>query len=410
MKSYNLAVLGGGASGLCAAINCARHNSRMKIVIIERLPRVGKKILATGNGRCNLSNINVQGGSYNNSDFACAALRKYNVEKTLAFFNSVGLLTVTDNEGRAYPMSNTAASVLDALRFEAERLNIEIICEATVTRIQVANGKYIIYNRAGDISADKVIIACGGKASPMQGSDGSGFQLLKNLGYTITQLSPALVQIKTKTDLTKSLKGVRAKAKISIWIEGEVKSEACGEIQFTDFGISGIAAMEVSRCVSRHFLSGRKTGCVALIDLAPSLNKNEISDYIFQSVERSPALPVENLLTGIVPKAVSAAICRASGVSDLSRKINTLSESEINDVAKNVKGFKLEVLGTKGFESAQVTAGGVELSQFNPQTLESLRHKGLYCCGEILDIDGGCGGFNLQWARSSGLTAGENPP
>lgn len=407
MKNYNLAVIGGGASGLCAAINCARHNSKMSIVILERLPRVGKKILATGNGRCNLSNINTQSSSYHNGEFACAALNKYNVEKTLAFFNSVGLLTVTDNEGRVYPMSYTAPSVLDALRFEAERLTIEIRCQTPVTKIQAVSGKYIIYNGANAISAEKVIIACGGKASPSQGSDGSGFELLKNLGYKLTPLLPALVQIKTKTDLIKSLKGVRAKAKISVWIQGELITESSGEIQFTDFGISGIAAMEVSRYVSCHFQSGSKKSCLISIDFVPSLSKNEVSDYIYRSIKRNSALHIEGLLTGIVPKAVSAAICRAAGIN-LSLELSDLSEKNISGIAQCIKSFNLEATGTKGFESAQVTSGGVEVSEFNSQTLESKRHKGLYCCGEILDVDGGCGGFNLQWAWSSGLTAGKN--
>ncbi|HZJ78071.1 MAG TPA: NAD(P)/FAD-dependent oxidoreductase [Clostridia bacterium] len=405
MKTYDVAVIGAGASGLCAAINCARGNENSNIIVIEHLQRVGKKILATGNGRCNLTNINASEHPYNNFAFAQHALNKFNVEKTLAFFESLGLFTVTDNEGRVYPMSNTAASVLDVLRFEVSRLGIETLCGFHVDNVQFKNDKYIINDK---IVASRVIIACAGKAAPSHGSDGSGFEILKKLGYNITTLSPALVKLKTERDKIKPLKGIRAKVDLEVIINDKPCAKSSGEILFTDYGVSGIAAMDTSRCVAQHFANDKSGECKLIIDFAPSFNKEEITDILKSIITHNPNLPIETVLIGVVPKAVCVAVCKTVGLSGLSKPVKTLDSSFVEKVAETLKRFELNVVGTKGYVSAQVTAGGVDVNQFNQKTLESKKHKGLYCCGEILDVDGSCGGFNLQWAWSSGLLAGEN--
>jgi predicted Rossmann fold flavoprotein len=390
----------------------ARTNRSALIAVLEKLPRAGKKILATGNGRCNLSNATAGTHPYHNASFAVHALEKYSVNTTLDFFRSLGLLTATDSEGRIYPMSNTAASVLDALRFEAERLNVEIICGTAVKGIAVQkDGSFqlsCLQNTAGiEYITEKVIIATGGKASPVHGSDGSGFALLKQLGHSITPLFPALVQITTDITYPKQLKGIRVNAAITVEINGKAASSAEGEILFTEYGLSGIAAMEVSRAASEYCSQGKKGGCFAILDLAPALSKEELAGFLKNIVKTNPCLPFEKLLFGILPSRVGQVICKASGLHDLTIETGTLDDAQLSAIIDTLKAFRLEIRGTRGFEQAQVTAGGADISEFNPFTLESKKVKGLYACGEVLDVDGGCGGFNLQWAWSSGLLAGE---
>ena len=423
MLKFDLIVVGGSSAGLCAAIQAARLHKGASIAVIERMPRVGKKILATGNGRCNLSNINAVSHPYQNADFAMTALTKYDVENTLSFFKSLGLLTVMDSEGRIYPMSNTAACVLDALRFEAERLHVKLLCNTAVMNINVLkDGSFALKcsqvldlpegaKSEGIIGteyvAEKLIIATGGKASPVHGSDGSGFELLKQLGHSITPLFPALVQLATDTTYPKQLKGIRVNAAIKIEIEGNATSAAEGEVLFTEYGLSGIAIMEVSRAASKYFAQDKTGACFAVLDLAPTLNKMELKCFLKQIILDNPHLPLEKLLFGILPGRVGQVICKSSDIYEFSAEVGELTEGQLNAIVDKTKSFILEVKGTRGFEQAQVTAGGVDVKEFASGSLESYKVKGLYACGEVLDVDGGCGGFNLQWAWSSGLLAGE---
>ena len=419
MIQFDLIIVGGSASGLCAAIQAARCKKAASIAVLEQMPRIGKKILATGNGRCNLSNVNAGGHAYRNADFAASALKKYDTQATLSFFKSLGLLTVADSEGRIYPMSNTAASVLDALRFEAERLHIQFFCGTAVKEIAVLKNGFSLRclqtpdnpekaknqaNIIAEFRAKYLVLAAGGKASPVHGSDGSGFELLRQLGHSITPRFPSLVQLTTDTSLTKQLKGIRSAASIKVEIEGKIKSVAQGEILFTEYGLSGIAAMEASRAVSEYFASGCKGGCCALLDLAPSLNKEDLKLFIKNFALDNPLLPPERLLFGIMPARIGQVVCKACGLYNIT---GGLSEPQLNRLAEIIKEFRLQITGTKGFNQAQVTAGGADVNEFHPEFLASRKVKNLYACGEILDVDGGCGGFNLQWAWSSGLLAGE---
>ncbi len=423
MTEFDLIIVGGSASGLCAAIQAARTNSAMSVAVLERMPRVGKKILATGNGRCNLSNINAAAHPYHNAAFAKTALAKYDVEKTLAFFKSLGLLTVTDSEGRIYPMSNTAASLLDALRFEAERLNVKTLCNTAVKGVKkLPDGRFSLNctqtmpvpegaKSNGIIHtaffADKLIIAAGGKASPAHGSDGSGYELLRQLGHHITPLFPALVQLITDSTAPKQMKGIRVSAMISVETDGVAAAATGGEVLFTEYGLSGIAAMEVSRVVSSHFASGGTVGCFAVLDLAPALTKEELTVFIKDIVLNNPVLPIEKLLAGVLPGRVGQVVCKMAGLREFTEKAGTLTTQQLTAVVNTLKALRFEVQGTRGFDQAQVTAGGAAVSEFNADSMQSRDVDNLYACGEILDVDGGCGGFNLQWAWSSGLLAGE---
>lgn len=392
---YNIAIIGGGASGLAAAIAAKRTDGNKSVLLIEALPRVGKKILATGNGRCNLTNLNASPENYN-SKFVTNILNSYPPQKIIDFFNSVGLKCTADSEGRVYPMSNTASSVLDCLRFEAENLGVKVLCETHVDSIKKADNHFIINNK---LKAEKVIIATGGKASPSQGSDGSGYKLLESLGHTITPLYPALVQLRVKENV-KALKGVRVKAKIKLLRSSKAVDNSAGEVLFTDYGLSGIAVMDISRSV-------KDGNCLCRLDILPTESESGIADFLFACRGRNPKLSCENALCGLLPKKVGQYVLKLCGIHG-DMPLNALKKENAEHIARKIKNLRFTVTGTNGFNNAQITAGGVKLCEFDSRTLESKKIKNLYCTGEVLDVDSVCGGFNLQWAWASGITAGKN--
>lgn len=388
-NQFDILIIGASASGLACAINAKRLCPEKEIAILEALPKIGKKLLATGNGRCNLTNLNALNHPYKNQKFAGACLKRYSPQRTLEFFRSLGLLTFTDDCSRVYPLSNTATSVLDVLRFAAESLNIHIFCDTKAQSVEKINDVFIVNN---SFRCKKLVVATGGCASPAQGSDGSGYILLKALGHSITELYPSLVQLTSpEKQKLRPLKGVRVHDAIVKIDNHEVR----GELLFTDYGLSGIASMEISQKIE-----GRDN-LTASIDLVPSMSEKAIADFL-----KGVKLNASCMLLGILPKAVSNAVLKQAKI-DESKSSNQLSFKELIKVSHIIKNFKLQIDGTKGFNFAQVTSGGARVSEFNRNTLESNLVPSLYCTGEILDVDGGCGGFNLQWAWSSGLTAGE---
>ena len=396
---YDLAVIGGGASGIVAAITAKRENETLNIVIFDSMQRIGKKILATGNGRCNLSNTNANDHNYRNKDFAHNIINQFDVNKTIGFFYSIGLYTISDEEGRIYPMSNAAASVVDSLRLECDRLGITIITDEKITSLK-KDSKFFIIN--GRYRADKVIIACGGKASPSQGSDGSGYDLLKAMGHNIIDPLPALVQLTSDNKIVRSFKGLRVKGNLRLYKENEQIGSADGEILFTEYGLSGIACMDAQRLLCKHL---KKEKCSVLIDLVPYFTKDEIYKRVKTIIQSNPHLRSEHLLSGFLPKKIGQGLIKCAYVKD-NTPVGEISKENIVKICDLCKNFRVYLSGSKGFENAQVTCGGADVSQFDSDTLQSLLVDGLYCTGEALDVDGGCGGYNLQWAWSSGMAAG----
>ena len=386
--THDIAIVGAGASGLAAGIAAGRKLAEAaggknaaptgRIILLERMPRAGKKILATGNGRCNLGNRQAMEHAYHNKEFAAFALRQF--EGCESFFDSLGLAVQEDGEGRLYPRSNMAAGVLDALRFGAERAGCEIRCGCPVTSIEPVKDGFRINK---EIFARRVIVAAGGCAAPAQGSDGSGFSLLRSMGHSIVEPKPALVQIKSDSPLLGMLKGLRVQAGIRIERDGEVLRRAEGEVLFAGDGLSGIAAMEVSR--------GAQKGSRAVMDLLPEASVDKLAALLSRWRGACPAYSDAQLLTGLMPRRVAEAVVKNAG-----------------DLAYTCKNFAFEVTGTRGFEYAQVTAGGADVNEFHPHTMESRVVPGVFACGEALDVDGGCGGFNLQWAWASGILAGQS--
>lgn len=400
-----IAIIGGGASGLACAIeimHTVAQKSDVEVTILEKLPRVGKKILVTGNGRCNLTNMNSAVSGYRgDTAFGEFALKEYTPQKNIEFFNGLGLYTRTEDEGRVYPLSNQAASVLDALRFECDRLGVKTICDYRAVHLKTVDTgvttKIVINNRD---RFDYVVVACGGKAAKMHGTDGDGYDMLKMFGHTIISPAPALVSLNCE-DFTKALKGVRSICKIDLIIDGKKEYENYGEVQFTDYGLSGIPIMQLSR-----FVSVSPSNDIEIsLDVTPDFTKKQIFDYLISRRNVDTGL-CENLLSGIMNKQLCITLLKECGVA-VNQRVNNLTDMEIERIAKIVKEWKIRVKNSRSFDYAQVTAGGADCKEFNEKTMESRFVKNLFCCGEILNIDGDCGGYNLQWAWSSGRLCGK---
>ena len=396
-----IGIIGGGASGMAAAIAAAQM-PEVQVVLFERQARVGKKLLATGNGRCNLTNLHAAEGGYHGQDagFARYALEQKDPQKTLAWFRELGLFTVAEPSGRVYPYSDQANSVVDVLRLALERPNITLHTSFDVQKIRVSDNGFTVEDGSRSVLCDKLIIACGGLAGTKLGGSMAGYKLLNKLGHRSTRLRPALVQLRCDWAGITALKGIRANCRVQILYDGAVFSQSTGEIQFTDYGLSGPVIFEVSRDACNA--AGSWT---AQLDLLPDYD----SVSLLQELRRraSLQLPIEELLTGILHNRLGRVLTKTAGVKD--RKLtNELTEVELQAVCGVVKCFELPLSEPMGMDSAQVTAGGVLTSDFDPTTMESKLVPGLYACGEVLDIDGDCGGYNLQWAWSSGYLAGKS--
>lgn len=405
----SIIIIGAGASGLVSAITSARilqeSGGDFCVTVVEQLQRVGKKILATGNGRCNLSNSDISKSNYHGDvDFAFCALSEFGTKQTLDFFKSIGVLT-TQEDGRIYPMNLSASSVLDCLRLEANRLGVNFICETPVFKIKKTKNGFLIND---NLKADCVIIATGGKSSSVHGSNGSGYELLKQLGHNISITSPALVQLVSSCDFCKHIKGIRVNGKITLKINNEVVKNEYGEILFTDYGLSGIATMQVARFVSVTKTKNPNAKITANIDMACNLSFDDICEFINERKKINESLSCENLLIGILQKRVAQTVLKKCNISPQTREIKTLTKNEVQKIASCIKAFEMDIVETKGFSSSQVTAGGAITSEFEPISFKSKKVQGLYACGEVLDIDADCGGYNLQWAWSSGYLAGKS--
>ena len=391
-----IGIIGGGASGMVAAL-AASENPHVQVIVLERQARVGKKLLATGNGRCNLTNLHALEGGYHGEDcsFATPALNKLTPEATLEWFRSLGLFTVAEPSGRVYPYSDQANSVVDVLRLAMEKENITLHTGYEVQKIRQQNSGFLINE---DVYCDKLIIACGGLAGTKLGGSMAGYNLLAKFGHKSTKLRPNLVQIKCDWHGSAALKGVRANCHVQILKDGTRFNESTGELQFTEMGLSGPVIFEISRDVC--YGPGEWT---AVLDLLPDYNADAL--LVELKRRRNTDLTAEELLTGVLHNRLGRVLTKSVGIPG-NCFIKDLSDGEMIDLCKAVKNLEIRLTEPLGMDAAQVTAGGVFTRDFNPQTMESKLVPGLYACGEVLDIDGDCGGYNLQWAWSSGRLAG----
>ena len=407
MESMSIAVIGGGASGLCAAISAAREARKARLTVsvslYERNPRVGKKLLMTGNGRCNLTNLHLRAACYN-TPRALSLIRAVDAGGTRAFFEELGILTREDECGRVYPHSMQAVSVVQALWQEAERLGVSIHTQAAVTSIERAGSGFYL-NRS--YFCHGVVVACGGASYPDTGSDGSGVRLLEQLGVPCSRCIPVLTAVETAEKGFRALKGLRAKAEVRSVIDGKQSSAERGELQFTEYGLSGIAVMQLSRGISRAFADGKSHTVEIVSDLAEPFTERELRDFLLRLCQTYPHRPAQELLSGIVPKALGIFLLRRCGITAEKAQCGAVTEDRVLALARQIKSFRVPVKAVRGFRQAQATAGGADLRGFD-DGLMYRRIPGLFACGEVLDVDGICGGYNLEWAFSSGRISGKS--
>ena len=395
----NVCVIGGGAAGMLAALTAAENGHR--VLLLERQSRVGRKLLATGNGRCNLSNYHVSPAHYHGgAGFCDFALSQFDVGETLQYFASLGLLTVSEASGRIYPMSNMAGSVLDVLRYALERPEIDLQTGQTVTAVRKMPEGFSVKTETDTFSARCLILAAGGAAGSKVGGGMDGYRLAKSLGHHRTALYPSLVQLKTDPTYPRALKGVKAQCGISICRGSHVLARNSGEVLFTEYGVSGPAIFDLSRSVSA---GGSDLTC--LLNFFPDWEEAEVLHWLSQRQAAMAAHEASTLLTGSCHTRLGQMICKSAGFTN--QRAAGLTRDDLRRIARQATHFALPITGTCGFDQAQVTAGGLDTSEFDPRTLQSRLVPGLYACGELLDIDGDCGGYNLQWAWSSGRLAGK---
>lgn len=396
-----IVVVGGGASGLAAALAAAGTVGGARVLILERFDRVGKKLLATGNGRCNLTNRNAAPGRYHSADPArlAALLGKIPPDAVLDFFAEIGLLCDTQPDGRVYPYCYQASMVLDVLRAALERAGVLTECGRTVTQIRREKGGFTVAAQDGsDWRAARVILAAGGAAAPQFGTDGAGCRLARDLGHTVIPPYPCLVPLRCAA-FPAGLKGLRANGALTLWDGRRMLATERGELQFAEYGLSGIPAMQLS-C----FLPRAKRPELS-VDLFPAFSPEEVR-ALLEARCRSGAFPtLETLLLGLVGKRLGHAAMKACGLGPLSRASAGLSAAGRGALAETLKGWRFPVTGTLPWAQAQATGGGVPLAEVD-ENCGSLRCPGLYLTGEVLDAVGECGGFNLQWAWATGLLAG----
>lgn len=408
MMDFDVAVIGGGAAGLAAACflgrAAAEQSVAKRVLVLEKAPRVGKKLLATGNGTCNITNMHAAERHYHGAPaVAATALGAFSPSQAMDFFRSVGVDCLVREDGKVYPYSEQAAAVLDALRLECAALGVEIRCDAAVTAIRPMRDGYTLTVGDASLTARQVLVCVGGAASPSLGGSAEGYSLLTALGYTKTPLFPSIVQVRTETDFVRAVKGIRVDATVSLWRDGKQAAVNSGEVLFTEYGISGPAVMQISRAVGDW--ERRKSGrLVACLDLLPAWDEEVLCTRVAER-SRMAGRTLEDLLTGLLHKRVGQTVLRVAGVLPLTRETNTLTAEECSRIARTIKRWELPVTGTHGFGGAQVTAGGIDPAAFDVNTLMSRRHDGLFAAGEVLDVDGDCGGYNLQFAWSSAYVA-----
>ena len=393
MEMIKLAIIGGGAAGLMLANSL---NNQEGVVLFERGERLGRKLSATGNGQGNLTNLGVLDAEYfsvekNPLTHVQKIIRAYDDQSMTEFFRSLGVLCIADERGRIYPSGRQASSLTDALRFSLGRKGISIRLESQVTKLNKKGEGFVLTlsTKSGEekLYAEKVVLCAGGKAAKNFGTDGNAYALAQGFGHTVTRLYPSLVQLKTNTEYTKTLKGIRVNDGV---ITAKTPTRALtvqGDIIFTDYGVSGDAVFRLSAFIADEIENGQ---CLLSLDFLPQYTEEEIYALLRVKKAAFPDIAVGELLFGIVNNQVGRAVLRRA-------------ENDIRKAAAFIKAFPLTVKGSLGFDYAQVTKGGIPLSEVT-ENLESRLQKGLYFAGEILDVDGQCGGFNLQWAYASAKT------
>lgn len=400
MSKARIIVVGGGPSGMAAAITAARRGA--PVLLLEGQARVGRKLLSTGNGRCNITNAGIGPERYRSGSpkAVSAVLDAVPPEEVTEFLRSLGLECFEEREGRIYPRSEQAASVLDMLRAELERLGVETVSECRVESITPAKGGFSLKAGERTFTGGAVIMACGSPASPQLGGCPDGAQIMKKLGHHPAAFSPALVGLKVDSPHLRSLKGVRWRCRLSLLHNGRAVHSEAGEIQFNEDNLSGIVTMQMSSRAARL-----KGSCELSADLLPEYDRRQTAELITELRGLLGHMPLESFLSGLLNKRLAVCLLKQAGVTKLDRPASRLTDRDIAALAGVIKDWRFPVTGNCGWKTAQVASGGIPLSEFD-SCLRSTVVPGLYACGELLDCDGDCGGFNLHWAWCTGIIAG----
>lgn len=407
MIYHDLIIVGGGASGLMAAI--LAKDFGLDVAIVEGTDRVGKKILTTGNGRCNISNSSISYPFKNyhssNKDFFINALNSFSIDDTRNFFLSLGLPIIELEDNKLYPQSLQASSVVDIFRLAIEDRNIPLYTNCKVKTIHKKN-KFKLStdnDEFNEFSCRKLLLCCGGKSAVKTGSDGSGLKLAENLGHKVTKLMPGIVQLKLDYPRLKGLSGIKFDGKVSLISNKKIIREEFGEILFTDYGISGPPILQISSTVSRCL--NKNEDVWIKVDMMPDKILDEVSNFIYGHLSMFSHRSISNSLIGVLNKKLIPILLKDIGVDNIHIPCFDLDWQYQNELINRLKDWKFKCIGTKEFQNAQVTVGGIDTNEVDSNTLESKIVKDLYFAGELLDVDGDCGGFNLQWAWSSAYFA-----
>jgi flavoprotein, HI0933 family len=402
-------IVGGGASGLTAAISCARqvrNSQKTVITILEQKDRVGKKILATGNGKCNYTNLYQDDLVYRGDEpaFAKYILDQFGVEDTIGFFRDLGIYP-KEKKGYLYPNSEQASSILDVLRLELSQLKVNLVCNVHVNSIEKRKNCFSLKTNGETYQAKRVILSTGGCASSDLGSDGSGLTIAKQLGHHISEPVPALSALKCHGDYFKTLAGVRTEALVILYVDNQIAAKEKGEVQLTNYGISGIPVFQLSRFAGKALRLHKKVS--AVLDFMPDAEPEELHRMLYVRCKKCGYKTMEEQFIGLLNKKLSLVLLKEANISG-KQLSSELTKNQMEKLTETIKGFKVNIYDTNSFENAQVMAGGVVTKEIDSKTLESKLMPGLFLTGELIDIDGTCGGYNLQWAWSTGMIAGKN--
>ena len=399
-----IAIIGGGASGMMAAVTAASKGA--DVTIYEAKERLGKKILATGNGKCNFTNLVQEDSCYRGTDasFSRAVRESFTAAQTIDFFKSIGIEPKIRN-GYVYPNSEQAASVADALTMEVRAKKVRVISEP-VYSVKGSESSFLVKSEQKSEEYDKVILCCGSPAGMKNPKEFSGYAIAERLGHHITPLIPALVQLRCREKWFKTVSGVRTEGEITVYENGKQIAKEKGELLFADYGLSGIPVFQISRFAGEALLRGSKVTCK--LDLLPGYMKEELVLLLKKRYDTLKNRTAEEMLTGLLNHKLNYILLKELNIAPVEDSKKAYSPASLERLADLYKGLSCQVTESNPFANAQVCAGGVDTSEIVPKTMESRLVKGLYFAGELVDVDGTCGGYNLQWAWSSGYVAGLN--